>query len=108
MKFDDSTKVRIIVCSLLIAALLFILKIILIMIPIWLLLVVIIGISALSIRAKNIKEAIVFGALSGFATGLFLSVFLIAPLATFTVLSVLFSIVGVLLSYFLIGKTIEK
>jgi len=104
MIFDDSTNIRILVCSLITATLLYVLSFIVIMLPIWILFVVIAGISALFIRAKNIKEAIIYGALLGLATVLFLSIFLIRPLINFTIYSVIFSIVGVLFSYFIIEK----
>ena len=104
MIFDDSTNIRILVCSLVTAILLYVLRIVLIMIPIWILFVVIAVISALFIRAENIKETVFFGTLLGLATAVFLSILLIRPLMTFTIYSVIFSIVGVLFSYFLIGK----
>ena len=106
MKLDNSTWIRIIVSSILIATIIFTLQIIFGMIPEWVLLVSV-CVPALLNRPESIKDSIIVGILVGFIAGILLSFFYLGPMVMITITLIIFSIAGVLLSYF-IGKFIGK
>jgi len=107
MKLDTSAWIRIIVSSILIATIIFTLKIIFGMIPEWALLVSV-CIPALLNRPVSITDSIIIGILIGILTGVLLSVFYLGPMVFATVFFVIFSIVGALISYFLFEKIFKE
>ena len=106
MKLDNSTWIRIIVSSILIATIIFTLKIIFGMIPEWVLLVSV-CVPALLNRPESIKDSIIGGILIGFIAGILLSFIYLGPMVMITIIFIIFSIIGTLISNF-IGKFIGK
>ena len=70
MKFDTSTWIRIFFSSVLINVLVFILWIIFVGIPVWLLILISISIPALLNRTKSIQDSIIVGLIIGIFAGI--------------------------------------
>jgi len=103
IKIDKSTWVRILTSSIIIASTILFLKLIFGMIPESVVLISII-IPTLLNSATTIKDSIIIGALIGVASGVLLSIFYLGPMIFATVIFIFFSIVGMLISYFIRNK----
>jgi len=104
MEFNQSNWVRIIASSILIASIVFALKIIFGMIPEYVLLIGIL-IPALLNKPESIKDTVIMGGLIGFIAGLLSSIFYLSPMVVITVIFVAFGIIGLLISYYFHKKS---
>ncbi len=104
MKIDSTSWTRIIISSILMASIIFVLKLIFGLISELIPILIAIFIPFLLIRSDSIKEAAIYGLITGALAGLIASILFLAPLAFLTVIWIPLSIVGTIISYFVFKK----
>jgi len=107
MNIDSSAKLRIFISAIVFSVLIFAVKLISELNPLWVYIIINLGVVISINRPNNIKESIVIGLLIGILIGIFLSILYLGLMVFAAVMFSIISIAGSIISYYIFQKIMK-